>query len=143
VHFKFILLLGANKAAGEKVVPESIAMGNYNMDSHNVQRYVTAAGDVQNEGDVQIAVERPYSISYKAIIPKDKECVNLLVPVCLSASHIAYGSIRMEPVFMMLGQSSGIAAAIAVKDKEHVQDISYTELEKKLLSSGQILSLLK
>lgn len=128
---------------GDKAVPESIAMGNYNMDSHNVQRYVTAAGDVQNEGDVQIAVEQPYSISYKAIIPKVEECGNLLVPVCLSASHIAYGSIRMEPVFMMLGQSSGIAAAIAVKDKEHVQDISYTELEKKLLSSGQILSLPK
>lgn len=128
---------------GEKVVPESIAMGNYNMDSHNVQRYVTAEGDVQNEGDVQISVKRPYSISYKAIIPKADECGNLLVPVCLSASHIAYGSIRMEPVFMMLGQSSGIAAAMAVKNKEHVQDVNYTDMETKLQSSGQILSLLQ
>ncbi|KAA9036562.1 FAD-dependent oxidoreductase [Ginsengibacter hankyongi] len=125
---------------GDKTVPESIAMGNYNMDSHNVQRHVTAEGDVQNEGDVQIAVEQPYPISYKAIIPNVKECTNLLVPVCLSASHIAYGSIRMEPVFMMLGQSSGIAASIAVKNRKDVEDINYTELEKKLLSSGQILS---
>jgi hypothetical protein len=126
---------------GDKDVPESIAMGNYNMDSHNVQRYVTAEGDVQNEGDVQIGVEKPYPISYKAIIPKADECGNLLVPVCLSASHIAYGSIRMEPVFMMLGQSAGIAAAMAVKKKVHVQDINYPDLQKKLINSGQILDL--
>jgi len=124
---------------GDKTVPESIAMGNYNMDSHNAQRYVTPEGDVQNEGDVQIGVPRPYSISYLAIIPKAGECGNLLVPVCMSASHVAYGSIRMEPVFMMLGQSSGIAAALAAQQNKPVQNISYAELEKKLVSSGQVL----
>ena len=126
---------------GDQAVPESIAMGNYNMDSHNVQRYVSPEGDVQDEGDVQIGVPQPYAISYLAIIPKAGECGNLLVPVCLSASHVAYGSIRMEPVFMMLGQSTGIAAALAAQQDKRVQNISYAELEKKLISSGQVLKL--
>ena len=128
-----------NYLNGNKTVPESIAMGNYNMDSHNVQRYITKEGDVQNEGDVQIKVKKPYGISYLAIVPKRAECGNILVPVCLSASHVAYGSIRMEPVFMVLGQSSGIAAAMAVKNKKAVQDVDYNTLEKMLLNSGQIL----
>lgn len=126
---------------GEKPVAESIAMGYYNMDSHNVQRYVTDKGDVQNEGDVQISPGKPYPIPYGTIIPKASESTNLLVPVCLSASHAAYGSIRMEPVFMILGQSAGIAAAIATAGNMRVQDIPYGELKKELLKNGQVLTL--
>lgn len=128
-----------NYLNGSKSVPEPIAMGNYQMDSHNVQRHVTPEGDVQNEGDVQIGVKNPYGISYLAIVPKRNECGNLLIPVCLSASHVAYGSIRMEPVFMMIGQSSGIAAAMAVKDGKAVQEVDYKKLKTELINSGQIL----
>lgn len=119
----------------------AIAMGAYVMDSHNTQRYITEMGDVQNEGDVQIAVGQPYPIPYEIIIPKMSQCTNLLVPVCVSASHIAYGSIRMEPVFMILGQSAGIAAAIAVKRRQPVQNVSYAELRKLLTEAGQVLQL--
>jgi hypothetical protein len=132
-------VMSENYLNGKEAVPEPIAMGNYNMDSHNVQRYITKEGDVRNEGDVQIKVKKPYGISYLAIIPKRAECGNILVPICLSASHVAYGSIRMEPVFMALGQSSGIAAAMAVKNKNPVQNVDYNTLEKILLDSGQIL----
>jgi hypothetical protein len=97
---------------GTRVPPESIGMGSYNMDSHNVQRYVMADGKVQNEGDVQVSPGGTYMISYRALVPKEAEAQNLLVPVCLSASHIAYGSIRMEPVFMILGQSAATAAVL-------------------------------
>ncbi|MGN6602049.1 MAG: FAD-dependent oxidoreductase [Ginsengibacter sp.] len=132
-----------NYLNGSKSVPEPIAMGNYQMDSHNVQRYVTPEGDVQNEGDVEIGVKNPYGISYLAIVPKRNECANLLIPVCLSASHVAYGSIRMEPVFMMIGQSAGVAAAMAVKDGRAVQDVDYGKLKNELIDSHQILSLEK
>ena len=88
-------------------------MGSYNMDSHNVQRYVDADGYARNEGDIQINPGGPYPVDYGAIIPRRDECENLLVPVCLSSSHIAYGSIRMEPVFMILGQSAATALAEA------------------------------
>lgn len=119
----------------------SIGMGAYVMDSHNTQRYITAKGDVQNEGDVQIPVHRPYPIGYNAIVPKSSECKNLLVPVCLSATHIAYGSIRMEPVFMVLGQSAGIAAALAAQQNEAVQLVDYGHLKKVLIENGQVLQL--
>lgn len=119
---------------------ESIGMGAYTMDSHHMQRYVTADGFVKNEGDVEVGGFKPYPISYKAIVPKEEECTNLLVPVCLSASHIAFGSIRMEPVFMILGQSAATAASIAIDKKIGVQDISYTDLEKILIAEGQILN---
>ena len=88
------------------IVGVAVGMGAYGMDSHNCQRYVTPDGYVQNEGDVQVHGFEPYPISYRSIIPKADECTNLLVPVCLSSSHIAYGSIRMEPVFMILAQSA-------------------------------------
>jgi hypothetical protein len=125
----------------KKPVKESIALGAYTMDSHNVQRYVTDKGDVQNEGDVQVRVPKPYPIPYGTIIPKASECANLLIPVCLSASHIAYGSIRMEPVFMALGQSAGVAAALSAENKESVQALKYAQLKKILLADGQVLSL--
>jgi hypothetical protein len=111
------------------------------MDSHNVQRYVTAEGFVQDEGDIGVSPDAPYSISYGSIIPKKEECTNLLVPVCVSSSHIAYGSIRMEPVFMILGQSAAKAASLAIDKNQAVQDVKYSELKDVLVREGQILEL--
>jgi hypothetical protein len=121
-----------------EVVQDSIGMGAYNMDSHNTQRYVDDDGYVKNEGDVQIPT-KPYPIAYRSICPAPGECSNLLVPVCLSASHIAYGSIRMEPVFMVLGQSSAIAASIGIQTGRSVQDIPYDLLKTRLLEARQVL----
>lgn len=122
----------------QEVVPDSVGMGAYNMDSHNIQRYVTQDGHVRNEGDVQVG-SRPYPVSFRSITPKADECGNLLVPVCLSASHIAYGSIRMEPVFMVLGQSSATAAALAIDDNVPLQKLAYAELKARLEKDGQVL----
>lgn len=125
----------------KKGVAKPIGMGSYNMDSHHVQRIVGRNGDLINEGDVQESAHGPYQIDYGAIIPKQSECENLLVPVCLSASHIAYGSIRMEPVFMILGQSAAAAASIALEDKVPVQRVDYRKLKDRLEKDGQTLSL--
>lgn len=122
----------------QEIVQDSVGMGAYNMDSHNIQRYVTKEGFVRNEGDVQVG-SRPYPISLRSIRPKADQCANLLVPVCLSASHIAYGSIRMEPVFMVLGQSAATAAAHAIDENVDVQNISYTALKARLEKDGQVL----
>ncbi|MEC8252257.1 MAG: FAD-dependent oxidoreductase [Planctomycetota bacterium] len=119
--------------------PRPIGMGSYNMDSHNVQRYVDADGYARNEGDIQISPGGPYPVDYGAIIPRRDECENLLVPVCLSSSHIAYGSIRMEPVFMILGQSAATAAAIALDCDCAVQDVDYSALAARLTADGQVL----
>lgn len=124
---------------GNRDAPRPVGMGSYVMDSHNVQRYVTEQGYVQNEGDIGVSVEKPYGIAYGALVPKEGQAENLLVPVCLSASHIAYGSVRMEPVFMILGQSSATAAAIAVDDNVSVQQVDYGKLKRRLLKDGQIL----
>ncbi|MET3115633.1 hypothetical protein AAKU52_003384 [Pedobacter sp. CG_S7] len=126
---------------GKKVVPHSIGMGSYSLDSHHIQRYVTEAGFVQNEGDIGVKAPQPYSIAYYAIIPKKTECENLLVPVCLSVSHIAYGSIRMEPVFMILGESAATAASLAIDSKLPVQDVDYKLLKHLLLQQKQHLTL--
>jgi len=120
-------------------VADSIGMGAYTMDSHNTQRHVNNDGWVVNEGDVQIKLDGPYPISYRSIVPKEEECTNLLVPVCLSASHIAYGSIRMEPVFMVLAQSAATAAAMAIEQNIHVQQVDYGALSKRLTEDGQVL----
>jgi hypothetical protein len=132
-----------------KVVAEdSIGLAEYNMDSHHCQRCAIVDPDaktgqarmiVRNEGDVQVHVPGPYPVAYRAIIPKRSECANLLVPVCLSASHIAYGSIRMEPVFMVLGQSAGTAAAMAIDADVPVQQVDYTKLRARLLADHQML----
>jgi hypothetical protein len=119
---------------------ESVGMAAYTMDSHHVQRHVDAKGHVRNEGDVQVGGFPPYAVAYRAIVPRSGECDNLLVPVCLSASHIAYGSIRMEPVFMVLGQSAATAAAIAIDAGTTVQNLPYEKLRARLLSDGQILT---
>jgi hypothetical protein len=121
-----------------EVVEDSVGMGAYNMDSHNCQRYITKEGFVRNEGDVQVGV-RPYPVSFRSIRPKAAECTNLLVPICLSASHISYGSIRMEPVFMVLGQSSATAAVQAIEQGVEIQKIDAAKLKEKLLADGQVL----
>jgi len=130
-----------NDVLAKREVPNPVGMGSYAMDSHNVQRYVTKEGFVQDEGDIGVEPQAPYAISYGSIIPKRDECQNLLVPVCVSASHIAYGSIRMEPVFMILGQSAAIAACKAIDIDHAVQDIPYEALKEKLLERGQVISL--
>lgn len=119
--------------------PESVAMGSYNMDSHNCMRYITPDGFVQNEGDVQVSPGGPYMISYRSLVPKRSECTNLLVPVCLASSHIAYGSIRMEPVFFILGQSAATAAVLALDDGIDVQQVDYAKLSRRLLADKQVL----
>ena len=120
--------------------PESIGMGSYHIDSHNTQRYVSSEGYVQNEGDIGVKPPGPYRISYGSIVPKKEECTNLFVPVCVSSSHIAYGSIRMEPVFMILGQSAAVAACLAIDEKCAIQDVSYDQLKKLLENKNQILT---
>ncbi|WP_127588133.1 FAD-dependent oxidoreductase [Paenibacillus koleovorans] len=120
-------------------VVDSVGLGSYWMDSHHTQRYVGPNGDVVNEGDVQVQVSEPYPISYRSIVPRESECANLFVPVCLSASHIAYGSIRMEPVFMVLGQSAATAAALALEAGVSVQRVDYAFLRRRLLEDGQRL----
>lgn len=123
------------------MVDDPVGMGAYGMDSHHVQRYVDANGHVKNEGNVEAPVPSPYPISYRSIIPKKNECKNLLVPICLSSTHIAFGSIRMEPVFMVLGQSAATAACQAIDAKIAVQDIDYAKLNKRLLDDKQILAI--
>ncbi|MBX3255982.1 MAG: FAD-dependent oxidoreductase [Chitinophagaceae bacterium] len=124
---------------GAKAVTDSIGMGSYTLDSHNIQRYVTPEGFVQNEGDFGVHVPKPYSISYRSILPKENECENLLVPVCLSSSHVAYGSIRMEPVFMILAASAATAAVTAIEDRISVQRVNYEMLKRELLKQDQRL----
>ena len=126
---------------GLEVAPKPIALATYMMDSHHVRRYVTDEGYVQNEGDVEVGWDdiKPYPIDYGAITPKRGQCRNLLVPVCLSASHIAYGSLRMEPVFFAVGQAAGTAAALAIEGRCDVQAIDYAALRARLLADRQVL----
>ena len=124
---------------GKRLAEDSIGLAAYTMDSHNVQRYATRDGAVRNEGDVQVGGFPPYPIAYRSIVPKANECENLLVPVCLSASHISYGSIRMEPVFMVLGESAATAAAQAIDEAVAVQKIDYPKLRERLLKDKQVL----
>jgi len=119
---------------GREKVEDGIGLAAYTMDSHNIQRIVVN-GMVKNEGDVQEGGFGPYPVAYRSIVPKNEECSNLLVPVCLSASHIAYGSIRMEPVFMVLGQSAALAACMAIDTEKSIQDIDVKKLQM-ILSPG-------
>jgi hypothetical protein len=116
-------------------------MGFYTLDSHNVRRSVTPEGTVQNEGDVGVRPRGPYQIGYGSLVPKKAQCTNLLVPVRLSASHIAYGSARMEPVFMLLGDAAANAAVLAARAKGAVQDVDYASLRGLLESQGQIVAI--
>ncbi|WP_373548978.1 FAD-dependent oxidoreductase [Haliscomenobacter sp.] len=126
-------------ALGKTKVPNPVGMGSYALDSHNTQRYVKADGYVQNEGDIGVHPDRPYSIAYGSILPKAKDCQNLLVPICVSSSHIAYGSIRMEPVFMILGQSAATAAVLSIDNKISPQKLPYEKLREVLLKDQQVL----
>jgi FAD dependent oxidoreductase len=123
---------------GKQKAEDPVGLGAYGMDSHNCQRIVKN-GHAENEGDVQVHGFSPYPISYRSIVPKAAECENLLVPVCLSATHIAYGSIRMEPVFMILGQSAATAASLAMDGKASVQKLSYETLRARLAADMQVL----
>jgi hypothetical protein len=117
---------------------DSIGLGSYNADSHHVQRLVDAEGNAVNEGDFQVPV-RPYAIPYRSLVPKAAECTNLLVPVCMSASHVAYGSVRMEPVYMVLGQASGVAAALTILEGTSVQAIPVGKLQAALKAQKAVL----
>ena len=132
----------------QRLCDDAVGLGSYNMDSHNVQRYVTTgfAGQkglrgVQNEGDVQVSPGGAYLISCRAILPKPHEADNLLAPVALSSSHIAYGSIRMEPVFMVLGQSAATLAAMAVETRRSIHAVPYRQLRERLAKDKQVLDL--
>lgn len=128
-----------NELQKRRPTPKSVGMGSYTIDSHNVQRYIKPDGFVQNEGDIGVSTYGPYQISYDSLVPKQDDCQNLLVPVCVSSSHIAFGSIRMEPVFMILGQSAATAAVLAIENGSAVQDVSYDDLQQRLLADGQVL----
>jgi hypothetical protein len=130
-----------NELLRRRPTPHPIGMGSYTIDSHNVQRYITPEGYVQNEGDIGVPTPGPYAIAYGAIVPRRGQCQNLLVPVCVSSSHIAFGSIRMEPVFMILGQSAATAAALALELNVPVQDVPYENLRQRLLKDEQIVEL--
>jgi len=123
----------------QRPTPDSVGMGSYGIDSHNIQRYITPEGDVQNEGDIGVSTNGPYQIAYGALVPKKGQADNLLVPVCVSSSHIAFGSIRMEPVFMILGQSAATAAVLAIDGNSTVQDVPYPKLREQLLKDKQVL----
>lgn len=127
-----------NELLKRRPTPDSVGMGSYTIDSHNVQRYVTPEGYVQNEGDIGVKCS-PYEIAYGSMTPKKSECENLVVPVCVSSSHIAFGSMRMEPVFMILGQSAATAACMAIDKKQTIQEVDYAELKARLLQDGQVL----
>ncbi|WP_313239220.1 FAD-dependent oxidoreductase [Sphingobacterium multivorum] len=124
---------------GRRTSQQSIGRADYPMDSHIVQRYYDEKGFVKNEGQLMVGVKNPYPIDYRSIIPSKKDCTNLFVPICLSASHIAYGSIRMEPVFMNLGQSSAVAAILAINKRLDVQSVNYEELASELLKRRIVL----
>jgi hypothetical protein len=128
-----------NELLKRRPTPDSVGMGSYTIDSHNIQRYITPEGYVQNEGDIGVSTKGPYEIAYGSLAPKKGQADNLLVPVCVSSSHIAFGSIRMEPVFMILGQSAATAAVMAIDGKLAVQDVPYSSLRERLLKDQQVL----
>ena len=121
----------------ELTKPDVIGMGSYNSDSHNVQRYVTPEGGAQNEGNMEVAVT-PYQIPYRMLLPKRAEATNLLVPVCFSASHVTYSTLRMEPVYMIIGQAAGVAAKMAIEKQVAVQEVDAAALSEKLRGQGAV-----
>ena len=125
---------------GKRAAPDPVGLGSFGMDSHNVQLFVTERGFVQGEGTIWRVPPKPYGISYRSIIPRRGECENLLSPICVSASHVAHGSIRMEPVFMALSHSAAVAALAALDQNVSVQDVPYPLLRARLLAAKQILS---
>jgi hypothetical protein len=118
--------------------PDPIGMGSYNSDSHNVQRIATAEGNVENEGDMQVPVT-PYQIPYRVMVPKRSQATNVLVPVCFSASHVAYSSVRMEPQYMIIGQAAGVAAAMSIHENKPLQDVDTHRLTTRLVEQGAVI----
>jgi hypothetical protein len=135
------IVMTQSHVLGQESITDPVALGSYKLDSHNVSRFVDEDGSVHNEGSISVRLSRPYPISYRAITPKRDEVSNLLVPVALSATHAAFGSIRMEPVFMMLGQSAATAAGLALERGVAVQNVPYDDLKNALLDAGQVLEL--
>lgn len=119
--------------------PDVIGMGSYNSDSHNLHRFVNAQGFAENEGDMQVPVT-PYQIPYRVMLPKRAEAANLLVPVCFSATHVAYSSLRMEPQYMILGHAAGVAAKLAIRDGKPVQSVDVAELQNMLKAEGAVFT---
>jgi hypothetical protein len=128
-----------NELLKQRPTPQPIGMGSYTMDSHNVQRYVTPEGYVQNEGDIGVKTKEPYQIAMGSVLPRQEECSNLVVPICVSSSHIAFGSIRMEPVFMILGQAAATVACQAIDRGVAVQKVPYEVVRKRSQADGQVL----
>src|SRR4051794_13886621 len=131
-------IMTEHNCRGQVKAEDPVALAAYTMDSHNCRR-IARDGHAENEGDVQVGGFPPYQISYRSIVPKEGECANLIVPVCLSATHISYGSIRMEPVFMILGQTAATAGCMAIDKKTTVQRIGYPLLRERLLADRQVL----
>ena len=138
-----MFVMTENELVKRRPVTEPVAIGSYSMDSHNTQRYITSDGWVQNEGDAGTSTKGPYGIALGALMPKKAECENLLVPVCLSSTHIAFCSIRMEPVFIILGQSAATVAALAIEQRVAVQDLPYARVRERLLADRQVLEFTK
>src|SRR5688572_29083469 len=133
------VVMTENELTKKKPTPQPVGMGSYTIDSHNVQRYITPEGHVQNEGDIGVSTKGPYEIAYGSLVPKKGQGDNLFVPVCVSSTHIAFGSIRMEPVFMILAQSAATAAVMAIDSNIPVQDVPYEKLKERLIKDGQVL----
>ena len=123
----------------ELTKPDVIGMGSYNSDSHNVQRYVQPDGTAQNEGNMEVGV-KPYQIPYRVLLPKRAQAVNLLVPVCFSASHVSYSTLRMEPQYMIIGQAAGVAAKMAIESRKAVQEIDTAALTERLRALGAVFT---
>ena len=132
-------VMNQHNCEGKRTAEDSVGLGSFGMDSHAVQHIVNEKGHVRNEGVIWRVPPKPYPISYRSIIPRKGECENLFVPVCVSASHVAHGSVRMEPVFMVLSESAATAAGIAIADDVMVQELDYDKLRKQLLQHGQKL----
>jgi hypothetical protein len=126
---------------GKRTVPDPVGLGSFGMDSHVVQHFVTERGFVVSDGVIWRVPPKPYGISYRSIVPRKGECENLFAPICVSASHVAHGSIRMEPVFMTLAQSAALAAGLAIDKKVRVQEIAYPPLGEKLATAKLIVEL--
>lgn len=126
-----------NTAMGKDTATDPVGLGSYHMDSHAIKLFVAPNGFVSSEGGMFVAIPGPFGISYRAIVPKRGECENLLVPVCSSATHAAYGTLRMEPVFMVLGQSAATAASLAIDRNLPLQELPYPVLRERLLADGQ------
>jgi len=121
----------------DRAKTDAIGMGSYNSDSHNVRRFVNERGFAENEGDMQVPVQ-PYQIPYRVMLPRSAEAGNLLVPVCFSASHVAYSSLRMEPQYMIIGHAAGVAASLALRDKVRPHDIDVKQLQEILLKEAAV-----